>query len=93
MLLLEITQTPNVSSLHKSEQMQRAHRFSVPVEIREHQEPIIGALTRVPENHVLLLRPALKDIEDPVQSTFLPLSAHIRPHIVTVDLRRLGHHA
>lgn len=50
-------------------------------------------MSLVPKNHVLLLRPTLKNIKYPIQSPFLALHAHVRTNRVAVYLRCLGDHA
>ena len=47
----------------------------------------------IPQDHILLLRPALEYIEHPVQPPLLALGAHVRADVVAVDRRRLGDHA
>lgn len=93
MLLLQIPQTPDIASLHQRQQMQGPHGLPIPVQVRQHEEPILGPVAAIPQNDVLLLRATLQNIKHPVQPALLALGAHVRPHVVAVDLRRLGDHA
>lgn len=73
--------------------MQRAHGLPVPVQIGEHQERILGTVQIIPHNNILLLGPALQNVEHPVQTALFALSLHERSHVLRVDLWRLGDHA
>jgi hypothetical protein len=93
MLLLKISQTPNIPSVHQRQQMQRAQSLPVPVEIRQHQECILGAVACIPHNHIFLLGATLKNVKYPVQMSLLTLGLHKRAHVLAVNLGRLGDHA
>lgn len=92
MLLLQVAQAPDISSLHQRQQMQGSHRLPIPIQIRQHQEPIFRAMPGIPQNHIFLLRPALKNVEHPVQPAFFALGAHVGSYVIAVDFRCLRHH-
>ena len=46
----------------------------------------------VTEDDVLLFGAAFDDIEDPIQTTFLALSEHVRADELRIDFGRFGHH-
>jgi hypothetical protein len=50
-------------------------------------------VSRVTHDDILLLRPAFKDIEYPIETTFVAFGLHVWADLVLVDLWCLGNHA
>lgn len=92
-LLLEVAHAPDVSALDEGEQVQAAQRLAVPVQIGQQQVSLVlgsGGVRRAKQD-VFLLGASVEDVEDPVQAALVALALHVRPHVVAVDVGRLGH--
>lgn len=75
--------------------MQAPECFLIPIEIGCKEEGFLwsGFLPWVSEQDILLLLSPLNNVEDPVQTSFVPHSLHVRSHMLLVDRRGLSDHA
>ena len=95
MALFQISEAPDITSVHQDEQMQTSKSFSVPIQIRCQKETFLprGVLAWISKQDVLLLLSPFEDIENPIQTSFIPHSLHVRSYMLLVDGRRLSDHA
>jgi len=90
MPLLQIPHRPYISPLDQRKEVQTPQRLPIPIQIRQQQEPLIPRrISRTAVQDILLLGPALDDVEDPVQLPRLAVLAHVRPDVGAVDRCRL----
>ena len=75
--------------------MQARKSLSVPVQVRCQKETFLarGVLAWISKQNVLLLLSPFEDIENPIQTSFIPHSLHVRSYILLVNGWRLSDHA
>lgn len=93
MAFLQVAKAPDIPPLDQHQKVQGAKGLPVPIKVWKHEESVLRSMPRIPQDHVLLLRLPVEDVEHPVQPPLLPLLAHIWPDVVLVDRRCLGHRA
>lgn len=88
---LQITDRPDVSTLHEGQEVQRRQSLTVPVQIRQKKEVILrfGLLGAVKD--ILLLSFAVEDIENPIKAALFPAELHVRAYVRAVDRGRLDY--
>ena len=95
MLLLQISQTPNVVPFYQSQQMQSLHRLPVPIEVGQHQDTFVTISTFWgPVDHIFDFCLAIYNIPHPIESSLcVSLLLQIRSYILPVYSGRLLHDA
>ena len=75
--------------------MQACEGFLIPVQVRSQKKSFLSrrALPWISEQNVFLLFSPFDDVEDPIQTPFVPHSLHVWSHVLMVDRRRLSDHA
>ena len=86
----EVSQAPDIASLHQCKKMKRIQGLTIPVEIWQEKKSL--GRVAVPENNIFLFRTAFEDIEDPVQLASGSKRLEIRKSVVGIYGRRFIDH-